>query len=197
MTDATVLIGKYTVSECDQKSFDRMLEDLHPIAFPDIVEFRRRELLTDHQVAARDRLRNRTADRFVLRYVVRLGDDIVGWSLGVQATSESFRMANSAVLPEHRRKGIYSALLHHILDRTRREGFQLVTSHHHPTNNAVLIAKLRAGFIITGMEVTDDYGTLVNLGYYFDDHRRRAIGVRVGAERPDERIRSLMERPQH
>ncbi len=193
MTHPEVLIGNYCVQQMQEQPFAEILQKFFQIAFPDIVEFPYRCLLNEEQITARERLRDQVRDKLCMRLVVTLGEEIVGWSLGTQSSSETYRMANSAVLPDHRRKGIYSALLRYTLDRLRSEGFQTVTSHHHATNNAVLIAKLRAGFILTGMEVTDNYGTLVNTTYFFDERRRHALGVRVGAERPHGVVRSLMQ----
>ena len=192
MTPQT-LFDAYTVEEMPAEPFNEMLDELFPKAFPDLVAFNYRDLFTDQQRYDVERLRQRLRDRFVLRLVVRYGDDVAGWSLGVQNTAEQFRMANSAVLPEHRGKGLYSALLKYVLDRVRAEGFQTVFSHHHPTNTAVLIAKIKAGFIITGMEVTDDYGALVNLTCFFDQRRIHALGVRACAERATGDVREQLK----
>ena len=189
---STLLLDDYTVEEMQRDPFGEMLDTYRSIAFPDLVEFRYADLFTDKQREDVERLRDRTRDKFVLRLVVRCGEDIVGWSVGVQANAEQFRMANSAVLPGHRRKGIYTALLLQVLERARAEGFQTVTSHHHPTNNAVLIAKLKAGFIITGMEITDDYAALVNMTHFFDPRRLHALGVRACAQRPTGEVRALL-----
>ena len=59
------------------------------------------------------------------------------------------------------------------------------------TNNAVIIPKLKAGFVISGFEVSDRFGTLVQLSYYFNPLRRKMMDVRVGQRKPDEEIRKL------
>lgn len=89
-------------------------------------------------------------------------------------------MSNSAVLPEHRNKGIYKELLSAILRITKEEGFQAVYSRHIAANNAVIIPKLKAGFLITGMEVMEWAGLMVKMTYYHHQKRRLLYDYRVG-----------------
>ena len=49
----------------------------------------------------------------------------------------------------------------------------------------------KAGFIISGFEVNDSFGTLVQLSYYFNPLRRKMMDVRVGQRKLDEEIRKL------
>lgn len=72
-------------------------------------------------------------------------------------------MTNTGILEEHRRRGLYTALLPVVLNQLRQKGFQIVFSRHTLTNNAVIIPKLKAGFVISGFEVDDRFGTLVQL----------------------------------
>jgi hypothetical protein len=79
-----------------------------------------------------------------------------------------------------------------VLGLLRNKGFQIVTSRHTATNNAVIIPKLKAGFVIIGLELDDRFGTLVKLAYYFSAGRRKLIDVRSGQTTPDEAIKKLM-----
>ena len=101
-------------------------------------------------------------------------------------------MVSTGILKEHRRRGIYAALLPVVLERVRTKGFQVVTSRHNLTNNAVIIPKLKAGFVISGFEVNDMYGSLVHLSYFFNPTRRKVLDVRVGQAAPDEEVQALL-----
>jgi hypothetical protein len=115
--------------------------------------------------------------------------DFVGWSFGQQESATTFYMVNSAILPEHRRKGLYTCLLMRSLEILSAKGFQLIYSRHNVTNNAVIIPKLKAGFVISKIELDDRFGVLVHLHYYTNPHRRKIMYYRAGNLHPDEEIR--------
>ncbi len=127
-------------------------------------------------------LQEAVAGRTRLTLGVFEGERMVGWSFGWQLSMDSgaFYMANSAVLASHRRRGLYRALVARILDLTRGLGFQVVTSRHVATNNPVLIAKLQAGFQISGLELSEVHGSLVHLRAFHNPVRREAHQVRSG-----------------
>jgi ribosomal protein S18 acetylase RimI-like enzyme len=120
------------------------------------------------------------------------GDEFCGWFTGDQHNNETFYMRNSAILPEHRRQGLYTALMYEVLDRVHRLGFQVVLSRHTTTNNSIIIPKLKAGFVITALEVSDRFGTLVHLSYFFNQKRRRVMQFRSGDLRPDDELKSAL-----
>jgi hypothetical protein len=99
---------------------------------------------------------------------------------------------NTGILPQHQGQGIYSALLPRILDMLQHEGFQIVYSRHVATHNQVLVPKLKAGFVMTGIEVSDVFGVLVHLSYFFNPLRRKVLEVRVGQARPDAEVKRYM-----
>ena len=82
-------------------------------------------------------------------------------------------MAKSAVLPGHRRKGVYSALVRRAIEEAAAGGAIVVRSRHVAANNAVLIAKMKLGFIITGSEFSEEYGFLVRMTYFVREERRK------------------------
>ena len=106
--------------------------------------------------------------------------DIVGWTYSYQSDHETLYMCNTAIAPDHRGKGLYSLLLDVIIEVARTEGFQLITSKHHASNSAVIVPKLKAGFIITGMALDEKYGLMVLLTYYVDPKRRQMAFQRIG-----------------
>lgn len=115
-----------------------------------------------------------------LSLLVYDGDTLVGWSVGNQTESDGFYMRNSAVFPQYRRQGVYSEMMRRMIERITAMGFQRIISRHHCSNNAVIIAKLKHGFMISGIEVTDIFGTLVQLTYYPNEKRRDVFAYRVG-----------------
>ncbi len=130
---------------------------------------------------------------FRLRLGVFYGDTFVGWSTGNQENSDTYYMRNSAIFEEHRRKGLYSALLEESVRRILAAGFQRIMSRHNTDNNAVIIPKLKAGFLITGMEIDDKYGVLVNLSYYPHELRRKVIAYRTGRLHADAEVARVLK----
>lgn len=108
---------------------------------------------------------------------------VAGWHYSRQWDSRTAYMVNTAFLPGHRGKGLYSRLLPVILNALKAEGYDLVRSHHHATNNAVIIPKLRAGFRFQGLQV-DEHGVMAVLNYSFDDLYREYMDVRSGLAQP-------------
>lgn len=120
------------------------------------------------------------------------GEEFCGWFTGDQYNAETFYMRNSAILPQHRRKGLYTILMHEVLERVKAMGFQIVLSRHTTTNNSIIIPKLKAGFVITSIEVSDRFGTLVHLSYFFNETRRQIMEFRAGDLKPDQKIKDAL-----
>lgn len=117
----------------------------------------------------------------------------VGWHLGYQESAHVFYMCNSAILDDHRRKGLYSNLLKFTLDHLKQKGFQVIYSRHNATNNSVIIPKLKAGFIISSLEMDDVFGVLVHLKYYTNETRRKIMDYRAGQKKPDDQLKKLFK----
>lgn len=105
--------------------------------------------------------------------------DVVGWTNGKQIDKETFKMSNSAILPAHQNKGIYSAVLKVVLKLIENKGFKKIISRHHIANNAILVPKLKQGFIITHFEICE-IGTIITLSYYFNFVQKRLIEFKSG-----------------
>lgn len=144
-----------------------------------------RKILSDEEKAQIRELNKNTAPLLKIYIGIFKGDEFCGWFSGDQYNFETFYMRNSAILPEHRRKGLYQALMFEVLRRTKELGFQVVLSRHTTTNNSIIIPKLKAGFIITALEVSDRFGTLVHLSYFFNDTRRKVMEFRSGDLKPN------------
>ncbi|MEK2644013.1 GNAT family N-acetyltransferase [Bdellovibrio sp. BCCA] len=121
-------------------------------------------------------------NRFRLRLVLFQGQEVVGWHFGYAVDAETYYMQNSAILESFRGQGLYGRLLETVLERISEEGFQVVTSSHHPNNAAVLIPKLKAGFIINSVQFHEKFRFLVDLKYFFCPNRRKAFGKNIGLD---------------
>ncbi|MFC6665076.1 hypothetical protein ACFP9V_06695 [Deinococcus radiopugnans] len=108
---------------------------------------------------------------------------MVGWQSSRQWDARTAYMVNTGLLPAHRGQGLYTRLLPPVLAALGARGYALVRSHHHATNNAVLVPKLRAGFRVQGLQV-DDHGVMAVLIFSFEGLYREYMDVRSGLKRP-------------
>lgn len=107
-------------------------------------------------------------ERFILYTQDR---QIAGWSWGDIRDTESFFMTNSGVLPAFRQRGIYSAFLKQFIAYLTALGYERIVSAHQVNNRAVLIAKLKAGFTVTGFDLDERWGAQVVLTYFTHSDR--------------------------
>ena len=188
----SMLFGNYSVRILDNNEFNTLFRQCRRSIFETMLEFDVQQALSTEEKTASARLRERMGTPFRLNVGIYHNQEFIGWSFGRQEDSEKYYMVNTGILPEHRGKGIYSALLPWILDALQREGFQIAYSRHVATNNQILVAKLKAGFVITAIEVSDVFGVLVHLSYFFNPLRRKVLDVRVGQARPDAEVKRYM-----
>lgn len=118
---------------------------------------------------------------------------LAGWMWGYQDSRDSFYMVNSAVLPEHRGRGLYSRLLDTAMKELVQKGFQRIWSRHNQTNNAVIVPKLKRGFLISGTELSDVFGSLVHLTFFTNKLRRKVMDFRSGDLRPDDELKKAFK----
>jgi len=104
----------------------------------------------------------------------------VGWSVGETMDFMTYYMRNTGILPSHQKKGIYSKFLDVFSKYIEEIGYERLTSQHKPDNTEMLITKLRAGFVITGMDLDERWGSLVRLTKFLksdrDDAFKRCFG---------------------
>jgi len=114
--------------------------------------------------------------------MVRLGayadEELVGWSYGWMERNHVYYMANSGVVSAYRRRGIYSSLLSAMRAHAHACGAVAVRSQHSVLNNAVIIAKLQAGFHISGLSQSAQMGTLVEMIYHLSEGRQEMFRAR-------------------
>jgi hypothetical protein len=120
-------------------------------------------------------------------------NEFVGWTWGFQETPTVFYMCNSAILPKHRRKNLYSCLAKELVRRVSEKGFMKIYSKHIITNNDILIAKLKLGFKITTFELSDSFGTMVHLTYFPQKIKNEILDFRSGLNRPNKKIKKIFK----
>jgi ribosomal protein S18 acetylase RimI-like enzyme len=118
-----------------------------------------------------------------LRLVTYSGETPVGWTYCVCRGPTQLEMVNSGVAAGFRRRGIYTRLVGLVLEHAKAQGLSTVTSRHTPENLAVLVAKLKLGFLVSGYEYSEVYGPLVRLTYRMHPlrlelYRSRAMPLR-------------------
>ena len=99
----------------------------------------------------------------MVRFGAYSDEQLVGWSYGWFERPDTFYMANSGVLPSHRRLGMYSQLVGAIVEYAQSHGAGTVQSRHSVLNTPVIIAKLKLGFIIAGTNFSAHMGLQVQL----------------------------------
>ena len=109
---------------------------------------------------------------------------LVGWSQGYREGTNQFYMLNSGVATAERRKGIYSLLVNALLLHAESQGYSSVRSRHTAANTAVIIAKMKLGFRVSGFEYSEVYGPLVQLTYLVGEARRKLYETRASPIRP-------------
>ena len=180
--ERTILIGDYYVSSLPEDKFWQFFDTNRKQVFSEDLDINPLDLMSADEQSANKRLKSRMGTPWTLMLGIFCGDQCVGWSFGVQENAERFQMRNTALLPLHRGKGIYTALLPIVLDEVRSQGFQFIYSRHKATNNAVLVPKPKAGFVITSFEISDIFGVLVHLSYCFNPLRKDLLDFRVGKQ---------------
>jgi RimJ/RimL family protein N-acetyltransferase len=138
---------------------------------------------------ARERLSNSMGENKLFDFwVARDGDSVAMMFSGHQVDDRIYRMWHSHVHPAYRRKGLYGEYVRRIIDYTKDLGFEAISSEHAPSNNAVLIAKLKAGFRIFSFEVDPTVGLSVCLRYFHDSAHIAAYEFRCGLATLDDRL---------
>ena len=114
---------------------------------------------------------------------IRIGafreEKLVGWTYANPEGSSILYMVNSGVALNERNKGIYSELVQLVIDEAKSKGYTYIWSRHAANNNAVIIAKLKLGFMVSGFEYSEVYGPLVRLTYILGEKRRQLYKSRA------------------
>lgn len=119
-----------------------------------------------------------------LRFGAFDGEELVGYSHGWFEVGGRFYIGSSAVREDHRGRGVYTRLMQALEQAVRERGGLAISSQHVATNNAVLIAKLKLGYVIAGTEYVEPMGLLVRLVLHLHPARRALFGERTGKLAP-------------
>jgi hypothetical protein len=107
------------------------------------------------------------------------GGEVVGVYWGQQHPFGRYYMVNSIVRPDVLGRGVYRALLPRVVAAAEAAGFGEIYSRHRVDNNAILVPKLKAGFVIAGFEIAPRFGLLVHLRRYLIEGMDRAFRHRI------------------
>ena len=138
-------------------------------------DYQASELLTDvlnAEAAARAPEGPAAVHERALRIGAFRGDSLVGWTFARAEGANHLHMINSGVASGQRRQGVYSKLTQFVIEHAREQGYVAVHSRHAANNNAVIIAKLKLGFFVSGFEYSEVYGPLVRLSLLLGELRR-------------------------
>ena len=103
-------------------------------------------------------------DEGALRIGAFRGESLLAWTYA-RGEGAHFHMINSGVAPAERRHGVYSELVRLVIEHAKSRGYVAIQSRHAPSNNAVIVAKLKLGFFVSGFEYSEVYGPLVRLTF--------------------------------
>jgi L-amino acid N-acyltransferase YncA len=161
------------------------LAALQSAAFADYAQSKQlAEVIASEYSARSEDASTRVPGRFGL--VAFRGETLVGWSQGYREGTNQFYMLNSGVANAERRKGVYSLLVKGMLTHAESQRYLTVRSRHTATNTAVIIAKLKLGFHVSGFEYSEVYGPLLQLTYLVSQARRELYENRASPIRPAE-----------
>ena len=187
-------MDNYEIRELHIDEFGPLLGEHRKTFFEDESQiFRLGNALSGNELEKMGVLKSSLGEPIRINLGIYYNNEFVGWSWGYQESASRFYMCNSAVFPEHRRKGLYTMLLNEMIKRVTAIGFQEIYSRHTTTNNAVIIPKLKIGFVITSIEITDLFGALVHLTYFPNALRKKILDYRVGQIKPDDEIKNYLD----
>lgn len=177
----------------DEKEFMKYFIKNRDIVFSGNTVFHIDEILNKSEKEKLNELNRKTDNYYKLRLYILKGNSRIGWFLGEQMNRETFYMRNTGIFEEFRNMGIYKRLLSLLIEILKEKGFQKITSSHIVTNNHVITAKLKAGFMISGFEISDRLGLFVNLTYNFNEIRNKILRYRAGEIAIDEELTQLLK----
>src|SRR5262249_40074691 len=90
----------------------------------------------------------------------------VGWFYSYCEDATTTFIDTIGFLPAYRGRGLYSAFLPKYLAYAAALGYERVTTTHHPNNRAIMIAELKVGFDIVGLELHESHGPLIKMAYF-------------------------------
>lgn len=121
--------------------------------------------------------------------------EVVGCYWGFHEDYGRYSMINTVVRRDHQGRGLYTAFLPRLVAAVREVGFREIDSRHRADNNAVLVPKLKAGFVIAGFEIAPRFGILIHLRLYLHAGLGRLFAHRVDGSQAGELRAAGLELP--
>lgn len=195
------LFDSYYVEEVGSDEWDAFFSLNQAIVFPDEDSIPFDSIFSEEEKTKLAKLKGNLASSLQLYFLIFDNETPIGWHFGFQKSELEYFMANTGILPDYQNRKIYQAFLKYAIERVLDEGFQFIISVHHLDNNAVLIPKLKAGFLIqsTGfliqsMILESNYGTMIQLIYPAKEIYRTMFGSRMGTKALNEELGKRMAR---
>jgi len=177
------LFQDYYIKEVSLATLDAFQMENFISVFPNQSYFRPESVLNEEELVRFKELKeNFRSNDYRLNLLYYCKDEVIGWHRGYQENVDTFYMQNTGILPAHQNKGVYSKSLPFILNLLKKAGMQRVTSKHIVSNNPVIVSKLKAGFCISGFEISDKYGMMLNMVYLFNPKRKEVFDYRTGVD---------------
>lgn len=104
----------------------------------------------------------------------------IGWHMGEAEDFQTFYMRNTGILPAYQGHGLYGSFLNAFISYLGELGYERISSQHKPTNKSILILKLKQGFVIGGLEMTENWGSLVKMVRILPRDRRESFFRQFG-----------------
>ncbi len=179
---STPLAGEFTLEPVENaEAYWRLHQETLKQHFPAEVFFDLQGLRGEEGKRAQHRLlESMNANRLQDYWAARKDGEVILMFSSHQVDEHLYRMWHSHLHPKYRGRGIYKDYLQRMIAYTKELGFEAIVSEHAPNNNAVLIAKLKAGFRIYSMEIDPMVGVSICLRYFHVPEHLAAYEFRCG-----------------
>jgi RimJ/RimL family protein N-acetyltransferase len=102
-------------------------------------------------------------------------EEPIGWFYGYMEDEDTYFIDTIGFVPEFRGIGLYSAFLRQMIVYLKAIGYERLATSHHPNNRAAIIADLKTGFNIVGLELHESHGPILRTALILHEDRRRAF----------------------
>jgi len=177
------LVQNYYAKIVDDKTIGEILKNNLKTMFPNTVDFNRYAVFSEHEIESMKAKKLNRKPPLRLSYVLEQEGNLVGWCTAYEKDIDEWYMHNSGIFKAHQKKGLYTAVLQLMIEYAKANGYPKISSTHNATNNAVIIPKLKAGFVISSLKINEKFGTMVELCYYVNPKIQAVINFRSGHRR--------------
>jgi GNAT superfamily N-acetyltransferase len=184
------LKGGYLLERTDEDAYWDLHDEELREHFPPDALFLRPRLLAPERRAARERAVASEGARPLADYWIVHAPDgaLAGMFAASQRSGDTFELYHVTMHPDHRGRGLYAELLDRVIAYAQELGFAMTVSEHAPSNNAVLIRHLKAGFRLIAMEIDPAHGMSVRLAYFHEPALLKAYEFRCGLATLDDTL---------